>query len=144
MSLSLHTIQKDKKIIKKRKRIGRGNASGHGTYSGKGQKGQKCRSGISKLKLKKIGMKRGRSALRGVPKLRGFKSNRQKAQVVNLVDINKKFKDNEIVNPSTLLKSGLISKIRIPVKILGTGDLKIKVIFKGVSMSKTVVEKIKK
>ncbi|MCG2701107.1 50S ribosomal protein L15, partial [Candidatus Parcubacteria bacterium] len=45
MSLSLHTIKPAKGATKKRKRIGRGNASGTGTYSGRGLKGQKSRSG---------------------------------------------------------------------------------------------------
>ena len=70
MALSLHTIKKPKANSKKRKRIGRGNASGHGTYAGKGQKGQNARSGVSGLKRK--GMKQ---VLLRTPKKRGENQN---------------------------------------------------------------------
>ena len=55
MSLTLHTIQKNKKAYKIKKRLGRGNSSGDGNYSGKGMKGQRSRSGVSNLK--RLGMK---------------------------------------------------------------------------------------
>ena len=87
--LSLHTIKPNKGETKKRKRVGRGNASGHGTYSGRGQKGQRSRSG-GKSGLKRKGMKQ---ILLQTPKLRGFKSDKPKNQVINLVDINKNFKE---------------------------------------------------
>jgi large subunit ribosomal protein L15 len=54
MSLSLHTI-KPKQANKKKKRVGRGDGSGRGTYCGRGLKGQKSRSGVSGLK--KLGLK---------------------------------------------------------------------------------------
>lgn len=136
MPLNLHTIKTSKAVKKKRKRIGRGNASGHGTYSGRGQKGQKSRAGVSRLKLKKIGAKRGRSAWRGVPKLRGFKSDKSKNQVVKVAEINENFKANETVSPKTLLKKGLIDKIKLPIKILGKEKLTVKGLkFEGVKMS---------
>ncbi len=141
--LSLNTITKSKPS-KKRKRLGRGNASGLGTYSGKGQKGQKCRSGVSRLKLKKIGMKHGGSVFRDIPKLRGFKSLRPKNQVVKVADLNEKFKDGEKVNPETLLKKGLIGKIKLPVKILGGGTLKVKNLeFSNVKMSESIKKQVK-
>ncbi|MCK4554160.1 hypothetical protein KAU19_04310, partial [Candidatus Parcubacteria bacterium] len=68
--LRLHNIKPNKKAVKKRKRVGRGNASGHGTYSGRGIKGQRSRSG-GKSGLKRLGMK---MILRNIPKKRGFKS----------------------------------------------------------------------
>ena len=139
MSLSLHTIKKPKGAAKKRKRIGRGNAAGTGTYSGRGQKGQRSRSGVSRLKLKKIGAKRGRSAWRGVPKLRGFKSQKPKNQVVKVADINKNFKDKETVSPKSLFKKELIAKIKLPVKILGKEKLTVKSLkFDNVKMSESV------
>ena len=138
MSLSIHTIKPSKGTTKKRKRIGRGNSSGSGTYSGRGQKGQKSRSGVSGLK--RLGMKQ---MLRQVPKLKGFKSKRPNNQVVNLVDINNNFKDNEVVNSKTLLEKGLIAKIKLPVKILGNGKLKLKGLkFEDVKMSETVKKQI--
>ena len=88
MSLSLHTIKPSKGAAKKRKRVGRGNASGHGTYSTRGLKGQKSRSGVSGLK--RLGLK---MTLSRIPKKRGFKSPKAKNQVVNLTDINENFKE---------------------------------------------------
>ncbi|MFH1427552.1 MAG: 50S ribosomal protein L15, partial [Patescibacteria group bacterium] len=135
--LNLHTIKPGRGSKKRRKRLGRGNASGKGTYSGKGQKGQKSRSGVSGLK--RLGMKQ---MLLQVPKNRGFKSLKPKNQVVNLEDINENFKDGGIVNAKTLLKKGLIGKIKLPVKILGKGELKLKDLkFEKVKMSESVKKK---
>ena len=144
MVLAIHTIKKSKGAQKTRKTIGRGNGSGIGTYSGRGLKGQKSRSGVSRLRLKKIGMKRGRSALRGIPKLAGFKSLQPKNQVVNISVINEKYSDNEIVSPKTLLKKGIIDNIKTPVKILGKDELKIKNIkFENVKLNNTISTQIK-
>ncbi len=138
MSLKLHTIKPSRGATRKRKRIGRGNASGHGTYSGRGQKGQKSRSGVSGLK--RVGMKQ---MLRQIPKKRGFKSDKPKNQVVSTSDINSNFKDNSEVNPRILLKKGLIGKIKLPVKILGNKELKLKGLkFKDVKMSESVKKQI--
>ncbi len=140
MTLRLHTIKPAKGSTKKRKRVGRGNASGHGTYSGRGLKGQKSRSG-GKNSLKRLGMK---TILLNIPKKRGFKSQKPKNQVVNLADINKYFKDGATVNLQTLLKAGLIDTIKLPAKILGKGELKLKnVKFEGVKMSESVKNQIK-
>jgi len=139
MSLSLDTIKKDK-TVKNRKRIGRGNASGTGTYSGKGLKGQKSRSGVSGLK--RLGMKQ---VLLRTPKVRGFKSGREKAQVVNLADINKFFKDGDIISPASLLSKNLIVKKDKPVKILAKGKLKLKNLkFNKVKMSESVKAQLSK
>ncbi|MFA4941090.1 MAG: 50S ribosomal protein L15 [Patescibacteria group bacterium] len=138
MALTLHNIRANKGAKKKRKRVGRGNASGHGTYSTRGQKGQKSRSGVSGLK--KLGM---RQKLLQVPKLRGFKSAKPKNQVVNLSDINNNFKDGSVITPKDLLAKGLIGTIKLPVKILGNGELKIKdVKFSEVKVSDSVKKQI--
>ena len=140
MQLSMHTIKPAKGATKKRRRVGRGNASGKGTYSGRGQKGQKARSGVSGLK--RLGMKQ---ILQRTPKKRGFKSNYPKNQVVNLTDINKYFKDGDIINPKTLQRIGLIDTINKPVKILGKGKLEIKKLqFNNIKISMSVKEQIKK
>jgi len=139
--LSLHTIKPNKGATKKRKRVGRGNASGHGTYSGRGLKGQKSRSG-GKSGLKRKGMK---NILLQTPKLRGFKSDKPKNQVVNIFDINNNFKDKDVVNPSTLMKNNLIANTKDPIKFLGKGDLKIKnLTVEGVKMSEGVKSQIEK
>jgi len=141
MALSLHTIKPAKGSAKKRKRVGRGNASGHGTYSGRGMKGQRSRSG-GKSGLKRLGMKQ---IILQTPKIRGFKSDKPKNQVVNLFDINKNFKEGNTINPRSLLKANLIETIKKPVKILTNGELKINNLeFSNVKISKSVAEQIKK
>lgn len=133
---------------KSRKRVGRGGKKG--TYSGRGMKGQKSRSGKGPRAgfaggdttlLKRLPKKRG--SVGKVPIKRGSKLARFKIKpvILNLKDIEKNFSDGEIVSPKSLFKKKLISKInkKIPkVKILGDGELKKKLIFKGVRTSKKV------
>ncbi len=134
MPLALHTIKPARKSTRKPKRVGRGNSSGHGTYSGRGLKGQKARSGASGLK--RLGMKQ---ILLRTPKLRGFKSLKEKDQIVNLEKISKYYKDNEVVNPETLKEKGLVRDGKKPIKILGKGELTVKGLkFENVKMSKSV------
>jgi large subunit ribosomal protein L15 len=139
MSLTLHTIKPFSKSRKKRKRIGRGLGSG-GTYSGKGQKGQRARSGGRKgLKLKGL-----KQMLLGIPKVRGFKSPYLKMAVVNLGDLDKKFKDGDKVTPQILKKTGLVNNIENGVKILGKGEMTKRAIFEGFSFSVSAKDKIEK
>jgi len=141
MPVSLHTVRPARGAKKKRKRVGRGNASGHGTYSTRGQKGQKSRAGVSGLK--RLGF---RDTLRRIPKKRGFKSPIPEYVGINLDKISKNFKNGEKVTVATLQKKGIIGKIyrKRGVKILGRGELDKKVIFQGLAYSKSAVEKIKK
>jgi len=140
MSLSLHTIKKDSGTTKKRKRIGRGNASGTGNYAGKGLKGQKARSGVSNLK--RLGM---RQTLLRTPKKPGFKSLKPKDQVVNLIEVNKYFKDGEELSPKTLAKKGLIDDAKKGVKLLGRGELTVKKLkVSEIKASASVKEQIEK
>lgn len=139
MSLTLHTIKPFSKSRKKKKRIGRGLGSG-GTYSGKGQKGQRARSGGRKgLKLKGL-----KQMLLGIPKTRGFKSPYPKMAVVNLGDLDKKFKDGEKITPQILKKAGLANNIENGVKILGKGEMTQKIIFEGFHFSGSAKEKVEK
>lgn len=128
--LSLNTIKKAKGSSQKKKRVGRGNASGHGTYSTRGLKGQKSRSGVSNLK--RLGMKK---QLLKIPKVRGFRSLQAKNQVVSVKTINTNFKDNEVVTPVSLFEKKLISSATEPVKILGKEKLTVKVKFEHIKMS---------
>lgn len=136
--LSFNTIKQSKGASQKRKRVGRGNSSGHGTYSTRGLKGQGQRSGVSNLK--RLGM---RQQLLQTPKVRGFKSLKPKNQIVSLKAINNNFKDGEIVSPETLLAKNLISTINEPVKILGKEKLTVKVKFESIKMSAGVKEQVK-
>jgi len=135
--LSLNTIAKTKGSSKKIKRVGRGNASGHGTYSTRGLKGQKSRSGVSNLK--RLGMKK---QLLKIPKSRGFRSLQPKNQVVSVKALNKYFKEGETINPAALFAKKLISSSELPVKILGKEKLTIKVKFENIKMSAAVKNQI--
>lgn len=140
MAITLDNLQPEKAVYKKKKRVGRGNASGHGSYSTRGVKGQKARSGVSGLK--RLGMKQ---MLLSVPKVRGFKSYKAKYQAVNLDSINKAFKDGQTVTPATLERAGLANQVERGVKILGRGELTVKnLIFKDVLISESAKEAIVK
>ena len=141
MSLSLHTIRSAPGAIKRKKRVGRGNASGHGTYSTRGLKGQRSRAG-GRNKLKRLGFKK---IWQSLPKKRGFKSDKPKNQVVNLFELDQFFNDGAKINPSSLLKAGLIDTIKTAVKILGKGELTLKNLeFKGVKLSHSAKLQIEK
>ncbi len=136
--LSLNTIKKTKGSSKPIKRVGRGNASGHGTYSTRGLKGQKARSGVSGLK--RLGM---RKQLLSIPKVRGFKSHKPKNQIVSVKAVNSNFKDGEVVNPTALVEKKLVNTVELPVKILGKEKLTVKVTFERVALSESVKNQIK-
>lgn len=103
---------------KKRKTIGRGGKKG--TYSGKGNKGQKARSGAHIDPL----FEGGRSTLIDhMKKKKGFKALKIKLAVVSLAKLEKKFKDGDAINKEALIKSKIIDRIDAErgIKILG-GD----------------------
>lgn len=135
----IHELKIRKK--KKRKTIGRGGK--RGTYSGKGNKGQKARSGGNVDPL----FEGGRSSLvERLKKLRGFKSPHAKKLNINLNDIERNFKDGETVSLKSLIEKGLFSKIeaRDGVKILGTGKLTKKItVDKEITMSESAKKAIK-
>ncbi len=131
--LSLNSITKARGSAKKTKRVGRGNSSGHGTYSTRGLKGQKSRSGVSGLK--RLGLKK---QLLQIPKLRGFKSLQPKNRAVSVKAINSLFKDGETVTPALLVERGLVSSLNAPIKVLGKEKLSVKVKFENIKMSASV------
>ncbi|HOZ56079.1 MAG TPA: 50S ribosomal protein L15 [bacterium] len=134
-----HQLKPANGAVKKKKRVGRGNSSGHGTYSTRGLKGQKSRSGVSGLK--RLGM---RQVLLRTPKQRGFKSAYIKSQIVNLSLLNGYFKDNDSITPETLLSKKLVKTTKNNIKILADGQLKLKNLrFKGVKFSASAWDKIK-
>lgn len=135
--LSLNTITRAKGRAKKNKRVGRGNASGHGTYSTRGLKGQKSRSGVSGLK--RLGLKK---QLLQIPKARGFRSLNPKNQVVSVKAINANFKDGEIVNSEALMAKKLISSVNLPIKILGKEKLTVQVKFEKIKMSDSLKKQL--
>ncbi|MFH1632317.1 MAG: 50S ribosomal protein L15 [bacterium] len=135
MPITLHNLTPAKGSRKSKKRIGRGFTNGK--TSGRGHKGQKSRSGVGGLK--RLGM---RKLTLSTPKVRGFKSQRPKLEVVNLKSISNFFAKDDIISPETLLKKKLISTKSDGVKILGTGEIEIAVKVKGCTVSKAAAEKI--
>ena len=124
--MDLSTLKPAEGSTKNRKRIGRGQGSGRGGTSTRGHKGAKSRSGYSR----KIGFEGGQMPLfRTMPK-RGFKNiNRKEYAIVNLDDLNK-FKDGSEVTVETLKENGLVKKELSGVKLLGNGELKVKLTVK--------------
>ncbi|MEE9521137.1 MAG: 50S ribosomal protein L15 [Dehalococcoidales bacterium] len=105
---------------KGRKRVGRGDGSGHGTYSGRGCKGQKSRSGGKTTR----GFEGGQLPLiRRLPRKRGFVNIfRVEYSVVNIDKLNV-FEAGSEVTPEKLVAAGVVKSLRRPVKILAEGDI---------------------
>ena len=122
------------------KRIGRGNGSGNGKTAGKGHKGQKARSGGGV----RIGFEGGQMPLmRRIPK-RGFNNIfATKYAIINVSDLNR-FNDGDVVGVEELIKAGLVKKEYDGVKVLGNGDITVKVTVKAAKFSQSAVEKIEK
>lgn len=138
--LKLHTLRPYKGSTKRRKVVGRGVGSGHGTFSGRGAKGQHARSGSAIP----VGFEGGRMPLhRQMPKLRGFKSRTPKATGIRLDRIETKFNAGQTVNPKELFNRGMIKSNMDEVKILD-GKISKNLIFEKVMVSKSAEEKITK
>jgi large subunit ribosomal protein L15 len=105
---------------KSRKRVGRGNGSGYGTYSGRGVKGQKSRSGYRM----RPGFEGGQLPLiKRLPQKRGFTNVfRTQYSVVNIHKLNV-FEPGSQVTPEKLLAAGVVKSLRQPIKILAGGDI---------------------
>lgn len=128
---------------KKRKRVGRGEGSGHGGQSTRGMNGQKSRSG-AKFKSWFEG---GQMPLqRRIPKFGFTNIFKVEYQIINLNALQRiasKYElDNKEISLEDLKKYGLISTLKKPVKILGKGELKSKLILKANSFSKSAQQKI--
>ena len=139
----LENISKRKNKTPKAKRIGRGYGSGTGGHTvGRGQKGQKSRSGHKST----IGFEGGNIPFfRRIPKYRGFKrTEKVEAQIVGLEDLEKNFKAKEIVTFDSLKEKGLVRAKPLDVKILGNGEIKKAVSIEGIKVSASAREKIEK
>jgi large subunit ribosomal protein L15 len=122
-----------------RKRIGRGDGSGHGTYSGRGCKGQKARSGGGV----RLGFEGGQLPLiKRLPQKRGF-TNIFKTEY-NIVNVGKLaiFPPGTEVTPKELLQAGLISTPDRPTKILGQGDIRHPLLISANKFSSSAEKKI--
>ena len=125
---------------KNRKRIGRGNSSGHGTTAGRGTKGQLSRPGGGKGK----GFEGGQQPLAmRLPKLPGFiNHNRVEYAPVNLSRLDALYSDGETVDGASLVEKGVIKREYQLVKVLGDGELTKKLIVKVDKVSASAQAKI--
>jgi large subunit ribosomal protein L15 len=136
--MNLSNIHAPKKATEKRKRVGRGMGSGMGKTSTRGHKGQRSRSGSRMIR----GFEGGQMPLhRRMPK-RGFTNIFRKEY--NIVSVERLAELGETtITPDTLRKAGVI-KAKLPVKILGDGELTIAVTVSAHKFSKSAQEKITK
>lgn len=124
---------------KRRKRVGRGDGSGHGTYSGRGCKGQKSRSGYKM----RIGFEGGQLPLiKRLPRKRGFVNIfRVEYNIINLNKLNI-FEPGSEVTPEVLVAAGLVKSLRHPIKILAEGDINHPLVIKANKFSVAAKAKI--
>lgn len=140
--MRLHDTQPRPGAVKRRKRIGCGESSGHGKTSCRGNKGQHARSGHAI----RPGFEGGQMPLhRRLPK-KGFNNYqfRDKIEVVNVGELDKAFEDGATVTAQALTEAGLINRNCDKVKVLGDGEITRKLNFQGVLVSAPAKAKIEK
>ena len=138
--MKLHELEKNIGATHAKKRVGRGSGSGLGKTSGRGQKGQKARSGGSINPVFEGGQL---PLYRRIPK-RGFKNAKFRTvyATINLEDLNV-FEDGTVVTPALLKDTGLLKKQLDGVKVLGNGKLEKKITIQASKFSASALEKIK-
>ena len=124
---------------KARKRVGRGDSSGHGTYSGRGCNGQKSRAGYKMNR----GFEGGQLPLiRRLPRKRGFTNIfRTEYSVVNIGKLSI-FEAGGEVTPERLVEAGVLKSLRHPIKILAEGDISYPLVVKAHRFSAAAKAKI--
>jgi len=138
----IHEITKLAGAYKKKKRVGRGESSGHGKTSTRGTKGGGARAGGGP----KFGSEGGQLPLyRRLPK-RGFNNNyfAQRFAIINVGDLEKHFDAGATVDVAALVAKGLVRDEKYPVKVLGDGELSKKLTVVAGKVSKQASEKIAK
>jgi len=138
--MKLHELEKNIGATHTKKRVGRGPGSGLGKTSGRGQKGQKARSGGSINPVFEGGQL---PLYRRIPK-RGFSNAKFKTvyAVINVEDLNR-FEDGTVVTPALLKDTGLVKKQLNGIKVLGNGKLEKKLTIQANKFSASALEKIK-
>src|ERR671920_685132 len=143
----LHTLKPAPGSRKDRKRLGRGEGSGTGKTSGRGQKGYGSRSGSKRrarfqggqnpihMRMRKL---RGPNKKMSMP----FEMFRTHTQPVNLAALEARFDDGATIDPDALKANGLATRRDVPVKVLGQGELTKKLTVHAHGFSKTARERI--
>ena len=137
--MKLHELKRTEGSTHRRKIVGRGPGSGHGKTSGRGEKGQKARSGGGVH----IWFEGGQTPLYKRLPRRGFSNARfaTKYAIVNVSDLNR-FKDGDTVTPELLKESGLVKKELNGIKVLGNGKLEKKLTVKANVFTSSAITKI--
>ncbi len=138
--MDLSTLKSAEGATKDRKRIGRGEGSGQGVMAGRGHKGYGSRSGSKKRSWFEGGQM---PIQRRLPKFGFTNIFRKEFQIVNVGSLEKLAKEKEVTK-EVLLANGLIRKKRLPVKVLGEGEITVKLTVKVDAVSKSAKEKIEK
>jgi large subunit ribosomal protein L15 len=141
MGISLNTLKPAKGSTHRKKRVGRGPGSGLGKTAGRGEKGQKSRSGYSA----KIGFEGGQMPLhRRLPK-RGFTNIFKKRWVeISLASLEQHFEADAEITPEVLHDRGLIKKAKYDVVVLGNGEVSKPLRVSAHRFTKSAREKIEK
>jgi len=139
MTSTLNTLKSNIGSRKKKLRKGRGIAAGQGASCGFGMRGQKSRSG----RPTRPGFEGGQMPLyRRVPKLKHFEIiNQKNFSIVNLSHLSE-FKESETVNIDSLVKKKVLFKPKYPLKVLGNGEIKVKLKVQAHAFTKVAKEKI--
>jgi large subunit ribosomal protein L15 len=115
-----HLLSPPKGARKRRKRVGRGDAAGQGSYAGRGMKGQKSRSGPGV----RPGFEGGQLPLiKGLPMKRGFTNRFKTYYSLVKISVLEEFESGANVTPDVLVERGYLRNLKLPVKILGDGEL---------------------
>jgi large subunit ribosomal protein L15 len=141
MAISLNSLSPAKGSTHKKKRVGRGPGSGLGKTAGRGEKGQKSRSGYSR----KVGFEGGQMPLhRRLPK-RGFTNIFKKKWLeVSLAALDRHFNNDEEVTPELLHSRGIIKKAKHDVVVLGNGEISKPLRISAHRFTRSAREKIEK
>ena len=138
--MKLHELERNIGATQAKKRVGRGSGSGLGKTSGRGQKGQKARSGGGVNPVFEGGQL---PLYRRIPK-RGFKNAMFKTRyaVINVEELNA-FEDGTVVSPALLKEAGIIKNQLDGVKVLGNGKLEKKLTIQANKFSTSALDNIK-
>ena len=139
MTIKLESLQSNKGSRRKKMRKGRGIAAGQGASCGFGMRGQKSRSG----RPTRPGFEGGQMPLyRRVPKLKHFPIvNQKNFTIINLSSLNS-LKEGMVVNLDSLVKEGILTKPKHPLKILGNGKLEVKLTVQASAFTASAKKKI--
>jgi large subunit ribosomal protein L15 len=145
--LNLHTLKPAEGSHRERKRVGRGHGSGSGKTSGRGQKGQKSRSGSHSMRpgfeggqmplYMRLGKLRGPNHRKSMP-LGPFRTHTTPVNVRELA----RFEAGTEVTPELLKQAGVVRSLKHPIKVLGSGELTVKLTVHAHRFSAKAVELI--